>query len=217
MPDAAVTDLAGHLPANPPAGSAAVHTSGLLGLAALAAARDRGWATGAFHPLRPFPSPQPPAAFQGITIAVDASGPDLLQQLTELAGRLGAHARRVTDDQRSLYHAAAVLGSNYAVALAAEASGALEEIGWTRDEALAALLPLLRGAVDSLQADGLPQALTGPIRRGDDRAVRAHLHALSGSSRARVYRILGLAALQVAREGGLDEEAARQIEEALTG
>ena len=123
----------------------------------------------------------------------------------------------MTDPERPLYHAAAVLGSNYAVALAAEAANALEQIGWTRGEALSALLPLLRGAVDSLAADGLPAALTGPIRRGDAAAVREHLQALDGIARVLVCRILGLTAFRVARGAGLDEEAARRIQEALTG
>ena len=217
VPESAVPEMAQRLPADPAPGSATVHTSGLLPLTSLDAARGRGWAVGAFHPLLPFPSAQPPAAFHGVTFGVDASTPELLAALEAVARQLGGHARRVTDAQRPLYHAAAVLASNYVVALAAEAARVLEAAGWTPAEALAALLPLLRGAVESLRAEGLPAALTGPIRRGDAAAVEAHLDALSGISRARVYRILGSAALQIAREAGLDDEAARRIQEALTG
>lgn len=217
MPDAAVAEAAERLPADPAPHSAVVHTSGLLPLRALAGAGDRGWAVGGFHPLRPFPAPQPPPALHGVTFGVDASTPELLDELMALAARLGGRARRVTDAARPLYHAAAVLGSNYVVALAAEAADALEQVGWSRGEAVTALLPLLRGAVDSLEQDGLPAALTGPIRRGDAAAVRAHLAALERIAHASVYRILGSAALQLARDAGLDEEAARRIQEALTG
>ena len=217
VPDTAVPETAARLPDHPAPGSAAVHTSGLLPLTALASAQAAGWEAGAFHPLRPFPGPQPPEAFHGITFGVDASTPALLEHLRTLAARLGGVARSVSDAQRPLYHAAAVLGSNDVVALAAAASETLEQIGWSRPDALAALLPLLRGAVESLAADGLPAALTGPVRRGDVQAVRAHLLALRGSAREVAYRILGLAALRLAREAGLNEEAAEQIQEALTG
>lgn len=217
MPDATIAELAARLPADPPAGSAVAHTSGALTLDALGAARGRGWQVGAFHPLRPFPGWQPQSAFRGITIAVDASSPELLSRLEGLARDLGATPHRVDDADRAVYHAAAVMGSNYLVALTAEAVALLEQIGWSRADSLAAISALMRASFDGVESEGLPGALTGPIRRGDAATVRRHLEALDGTSHARVYRILGLAALRLAREGGLDEEAARQIEEALTG
>jgi predicted short-subunit dehydrogenase-like oxidoreductase (DUF2520 family) len=217
VPDAAVPEVAQRLPVDPPPGSAVVHTSGALTLDAIRPARERGWAVGGFHPLRPFPEAQPPPAFSGITIAVDASTPGVLAGLELLAKRLGATPHRVTDDERAIYHAAAVTGSNYAVALVAEAAALLESVGWSRADSLAAVSALMRASLDGVDAEGLPGALTGPIQRGDVATVRRHLEALKGTWHARVYRILGLAALRLAREGGLDEATAQRIEEALTG
>ena len=222
VPEPAVPDLAATLAggSRPPSSSAVVHVSGALQLAALEPARAAGWEVGSMHPLRPFPRQLPPSALGGITFAVDASTPELLNRLEDLARRLGGTPRRVPDAERTRYHAAAVLGANYTVALAGEAARILQEAGWTRDEAVAALVPLMRGAVDDLAAIGLPRALTGPIRRGDAATVRAHIAELERSqtaSLARVYRILGFAALELARESGLNEEAAARIQEALTG
>lgn len=172
------------------------------------------------HPLRPFPRVLPADAFAGIYFAVDATTEPLLARLEELARRLGGIPRRVPDGERILYHAGAVLGANYLVALAGQAVAALEQAGWPPEEALAALLPLMRGALDDLGEQGLPSALTGPIRRGDATTVRRQAAALAETSApnlARVYRIVGLAALELARRAGLDEEAAARIEEALTG
>lgn len=222
VPEPAVQPLAQRLADSagpPPAGSAAIHVSGALPLGVLEPAREAGWAVGSFHPLRPFPRTLPPAALAGIHYAVDASTPELLQQLEDLARRLGGTPRRVPDAERTLYHAAAVLGANYVVALSGQAAAALVAAGWPREEALAALAPLMRGAVDDVADQGLPAALTGPIRRGDAATVRAHLAGLEQATPklARVYRIVGLAALDLAREAGLDEESAARIEEALTG
>lgn len=217
LPDQALPAAARALAGgSPPAGSAAVHLSGALGLDVLAPAGAAGWTTGSFHPLRPFAGAVPPAGWAGVLVAVDASTAELQARLEELARRLGGRPRRVPAEERTLYHAAAVTGSNYVVALAALAAGILESAGWTRGEALEALLPLLRGAVESLEAEGLPAALTGPVRRGDVETVERQLAVLEGRPAA-VYRILGLVALDLAREAGLEPEAARRIEEALTG
>lgn len=223
VPDPTVAAVAAGLRvASRDASAAVLHVSGALGLAPLEPARARGWLVGSFHPLQSFPAEREAAAFKGITVAVDGSAPGLIADLERLAADLGGRPKRVPDADRSLYHAAAVLGSNYVVALVGVAAAILAKAGWTRDEAVAALVPLLRGVADNLEESGLPAALTGPVARGDVDTVRRHLEAVEGAEsaprlHARVYRIVGLAALELAREAGLDETAARRIEEALTG
>ena len=140
--------------------------------------------------------------------------------MTRLARALGAKPRRVPPEQRTLYHAAAVMASNYVVALAAQGVDVLGRAGWTRAEALDALLPLMRGVLENLERAGLPDALIGPIRRGDPETVKrqvAELAATGGGLPLQAYRVLGAAALELARQAGLDEESARRIEEALSG
>lgn len=221
VPDPQVRFVAADLAALPlPEGAAVVHLSGALGLDVLQPIRDGGWEAGSFHPLQSFPVVRPPEAFRGSVVAIDATTPELLDELSALAGRLGARPLRVTDDQRTRYHTAAVLASNYLVALTGEAAALLESVGWTREEALAALLPLQRGVLENLGREGLPDALIGPIRRGDHETVTRQLGALRAAgleSSFQTYRILGYAALRLAREAGLDEEAAKRIELALTG
>ena len=207
-----------------------VHVSGALGLDALDALSSNP--VGSFHPLQSFPSPRPPSAFSGITIAVDASTPALHRRLIGLARKLGAKPKHVDDSQRVTYHAAAVFASNFVNVVFAEAVRLLQGIGWTERESVSALLPLLDGAVANIHMSGPVQALTGPIRRGDADTVRRHLDALkelgsrpSGASRHvpingeetyRLYRMLGLVALQVAIEAGLDRAAAERTRRALT-
>jgi len=62
----------------------------------------------------------------------------------------------------------------------------------SQDEGLKALLPLVRGTVENLETVGLPNALTGPIARGDvgtinsaaaDR-IRSTLDAQNGGNEA---------------------------------
>ena len=226
VPDGSIERFAREIAAGGvmPRGVAFVHCSGALGLDvldALAAAH----AVGSFHPLQSFPEPRPPEAFRGSLVAIDAGTDPLRRRLQRLARDVGAKPREVRDAERVVYHAAAVFASNYLVALAGEAVELLRAIGWTEREAVAGLVPLMRGALAEVARRGPTAALTGPIRRGDVETVTRHLEALAaidarsprgGSFRADVYRMLGLAALEIASKAGLDPAAAEQVDRALT-
>jgi predicted short-subunit dehydrogenase-like oxidoreductase (DUF2520 family) len=214
----------------PPPHLGIVHLSGALGLGALGALQDNP--RGSFHPLQSFPMPRDPSAFVGVTVAVDATTPALLRRLASLARQLGARPKHVEDSRRVLYHAAAVYASNFVDVVVAEAVRILGRAGWTERDATAALLPLAEGAVDNIRKRGAVQALTGPIRRGDADTVSLHLAALggldpSGAARqrpmrngegktTRLYRMLALVALDIARQAGLEPAAAERTRRALT-
>jgi predicted short-subunit dehydrogenase-like oxidoreductase (DUF2520 family) len=225
VPDAAVASLAGQVAAGGeiPASVAFVHCSGALGLGALGRLAVRH-EVGSFHPLQSFPRPRDPEAFRGSLVAIDAAAPGLRRRLERLARDLGAKPRGVDEADRVVYHAAAVFASNYLVALAAEAVQLLGKIGWSESEAVAGLIPLMRGALDEVARRGPTAALTGPIRRGDVETVTRHLEALadldSGSSarprKADVYRMLGQIALEIAARAGLEPTAVGRVNRALT-
>jgi predicted short-subunit dehydrogenase-like oxidoreductase (DUF2520 family) len=212
VPDGAVTEMATRIAAMGPSPDlAVVHCSGSLGLYALSALGRN--ARGSFHPLQSFPAPRDRDAFVGITIAVDANTQQLLRRLRELARNLAAKPRRVRDGERVLYHAAAVFASNYVIVAVAEGVRVLQAAGWKSEEAEGALLPLVEGVVMNLRRRGITQALTGPVRRGDAETVARHLAALEDVD---LYRMLGLVALRIAIEAGLDPAAAERTRRALT-
>ena len=212
VPDPAVAELAARLRG---VRARLVHVSGALKLDALEPHPRRG----AFHPYQSFPDERPPRHFEGALIGIDASDAELLDDLKALAEKIGGRPRRVTDEQRPLYHASAVFASNYVVALGHVAARVLEAAGWDRGEALEAVVPLLSGVARNLADLGLEGSLIGPIRRGDPGTVERHLEALDNAgleSEVELYRKLGLAALDLALEAGLEPEKAGQIKKALT-
>jgi predicted short-subunit dehydrogenase-like oxidoreductase (DUF2520 family) len=218
--DPAVVELAAALGARLPAATAIVHVSGSLPLGALAAARAAGHPTGSFHPFQSFPVVRPPRAFVGSMVGVDATEEELADRLFQLARDIGGHPRRVPDEQRALYHVAAVLSSNLVVGLVSTAAGVLQSMGWTEEDAMTAIVPLLSGVIDNLATQGLGGALIGPIRRGDAATIRRHLTELQRQGleeSTSVYRILGMATLELALATGLDKASGEQIKEALTG
>jgi len=217
VPDDAVLSTAGQLAraGRPISDSVAfVHLSGALPLGALEPLRATH-PIGSFHPLQSFPEPRAPASLRGIVVAVDASSPLLMRRLSSLARAVGARPKRVGDSSRPLYHAAAVFASNYVDVLLGEGVRLLQAAGWSEKEASAGLLALTEGTLASVRKRGVAAALTGPVRRGDVNTVKRHLDSLSGPA-ADLYRMLGLIALEIAVEAGLEPAAAGRMHRALT-
>lgn len=198
-----------------PEGAAAVHLSGANSAALLAPLAGRGWQVGAFHPLQTFADAHSPV-LPGTVFAIDAAG-SLAEQLASVARALGGTPLPIPPETRAIYHAAAAMMANYTVVLAAQASALLAECGLPQAQALAALLPLLRGAVESLDRLGVPAALTGPIARGDAATVARHLDALAKAAPEAlpIYRTLGAAAVPLARAIGGDAQGLDTITELL--
>jgi predicted short-subunit dehydrogenase-like oxidoreductase (DUF2520 family) len=216
-PDQFLADLAARLAAvGPAAASAFVHVSGAADLTVLEPLAARGNDVGSFHPLQSFPRPRPPSAFMGSLFAIEYSSEALGAELRQLARDLGGVPHRIQGPQHTRYHAAAVMASNYVIALAGQATGLLVETGLSRDQALEAILPLMRGVLGNLEELGLPDALIGPIRRGDHETVSRQLAALASEPVAfDVYRSLGLAALELAAEAGLPPAQQSRIRDVL--
>jgi predicted short-subunit dehydrogenase-like oxidoreductase (DUF2520 family) len=190
LPDAAVAAVAAELPWR--AGQSVLHTSGGLDLSVLDPAGKREALIGGFHPLRAFAAGDSDAnAFAGVTIGI-AGGPALLPQLESFASTLGARALRIDGVDRTLYHAAAVFASNFAVALLVAARHAWTLAGLPEAEARASLAPLLGGAAANASAMPLEKALSGPIVRGEADVIARHLEKLGRAPElADLYRALG--------------------------
>jgi predicted short-subunit dehydrogenase-like oxidoreductase (DUF2520 family) len=199
-----------------------VHCSGALPSTVLASAREAGARIASFHPLQAFAGVD--AAIRqipGSAFAIEGD-PDLASDLDRLAVLLGGSAVHLRANQKTLYHAAAALLSNYTVTLAATAADLLVREGLAPDAntALRYLLPLLRGTVNNLEALGLPGALTGPIARGDAGTVARHLVALDKCAPEvlDLYRELAEQTIPLAREkSGLSEEDIARLRDALAG
>jgi predicted short-subunit dehydrogenase-like oxidoreductase (DUF2520 family) len=143
-----------------------------------------------------------------------AGDPAAVNTARRLVYEMGGSPFVVAPTLRPIYHAAAVMASNYLVALTAASIRMLGEAGVDEDQALRALVPLLRGTLANMEELGLPAALTGPIPRGDADTVRLHLARLSPEDRL-LYSGLGLELLRLARAAGLDPARADEIESLL--
>lgn len=185
VPDGAVPGVAATLAACGAAlaGRGLVHTAGMLGSDALAAARLTGVATGVLHPLQALAGAESAELLRGAYFRLEGDG-RLREQLEAFVGDLGGHRLDVPPGALAAYHAAAVLAGNAPLALLARAQSVLESVGVEAAGAHAALAALLHGAATNAMRTGAREALTGPVARGDASAIAAHLGALDADAAA---------------------------------
>jgi predicted short-subunit dehydrogenase-like oxidoreductase (DUF2520 family) len=189
VPDEAIGAAAGQLAGTAP--SLVGHVSGATTLDALAPAAERGVGTFSLHPLQTFADGETPV--EGIPAAIAGATQQSLSYARSLAEALGMRPFEVPEEGRAAYHAAAAIASNLLVALEESASELLERIGV--DDGRELLAPLvLRTAAN--WAERGPEALTGPIARGDRATVQRHRVALAESAPelVRLYDALAMRA-----------------------
>ena len=154
------------------------------------AAAPAGYAVGSMHPLQTVADPWSGGdRLRGVAFAL-AGEPEALAVARRLVRALDGQPLVIPPKLRPLYHAAAVFASNYLVALVSAAVRLLGQTGVDEEDAVAAVLPLIRGTLNNLGNLGVGAALTGPIARGDVDTVRLHLARLSPEDRA-LYCALG--------------------------
>jgi predicted short-subunit dehydrogenase-like oxidoreductase (DUF2520 family) len=193
---------------------AALHLSGALSTDALEPLHGVGYGVGSMHPLMAVADPWLAGErLTGIAFALTGE-PLAVGAARRVVSALRGLPLIIPATQRPLYHAAAVLASNYLVGLTGAAVRILGEAGVDSEDAVRALIPLLRGTLDNIEQLGVHAALTGPIARGDVDTVRLHLARLSAADRV-LYCGLGLELLRLARAAGLDEQRARELESLL--
>lgn len=219
VPDRAIEAVARSLAGRAwPEGSLALHLSGSVEVDALDALSVAGLAIGGLHPLKSFVDPVRDAATLAGTVAAIEGDGAAVEVAERLARALGLASFRLAPGARPAWHAAASHACNHFVALVDQALDLAESAGLAREQARAALVPLLRGTLDHL-ADREPSAaLTGPIARGDLGAVLRHLTALDGMAAdvAAGYRALARRAVRLARSRrSLDEDTAAALLDAL--
>ncbi len=191
------------------------HCSGAFGPELLEPARKAGAAIGALHPLQSFASAEQALrrlrgtffTFEGDTEAAPAA--------RRIVRAAGGRFLPIAPGNRALYHAASCVLSNYLVALADMGVEMMERAGLARADAARAAQPLLRGTLENVKALGTPEALTGPVARGDVETVQRHLEALRDQPPQflRLYAELGRYTVAVARRKGLRPSEAAMLME----
>jgi predicted short-subunit dehydrogenase-like oxidoreductase (DUF2520 family) len=193
-----------------------LHTSGANAAAnILSVLRPNVRAVGTLHPLVSFADPRVAVEHMPeIAFGIEGDEP-AKHHAKRLVRALGSRAVFLTAENLPLYHAGAVLASNYVVALADMAARLLVTAGVPQEQALPTLIPLLSSVVHNLEQLGLPGALTGPVERGDVSSVEQHLRILEARAPEllELYRLVGRDILRLAREkSNLEPDKVKRLE-----
>ncbi len=188
------------------------HCSGSLPSTLLHAAKENGAITGSIHPLQSFATTNNEKnPFEGIIAAIEGEAKAVETGLI-LAGDLKARGFKIETDSKTMYHASAVVASNFLVTLAEFAYDLLSVSGIERKDAYAVLGPLIEGTLSNIKNVGPVDALTGPVVRGDFGTVEDHLNEISKKTPelTSLYKILGFHTVSIAKKRGTLNETAEQ-------
>lgn len=193
-------------------GSVVLHCSGALSSTELMSAKTCGANIGSMHPLQSFASAEYEFnPFSGIVTSVegDREAIDAAKHVTE---DLGSYCVTIKTEAKMLYHASAVVASNYLVTLLDLSLSLIKLAGVTGEDALRGLKPLIEGTISNVEKMGIQNALTGPIARGDIQIIEKHLSEIGSKTPQllSLYKTLGLYTVEIAKEKGSISEAVRK-------
>jgi len=181
-----------------------LHCSGSLPSTILSFGEGGNYHVGSLHPLQSFASLKTDwNPFRGIIAAVE--GDDAATATArEVAKALGAVCLEIKTEAKSMYHASAVVASNYLVSLMDLSLRLMAAAGISGKNAIDVLNPLIKGTLSNIEKVGIPEALTGPISRGDVETVADHLTQMATVTPdlIPIYKSLGRHTIQLALAKG---------------
>jgi len=158
-------------------GKIILHTSGANDSSALQPLADLGAATGSMHPMQTF-SEKRPAELAGRIFGIEGN-PTALKVVRKMVQQMGGVAVGLSGANKAAYHSAGLFACTHVLSLMETATRLLMSQGFTRRQAVRALVPLTRQVLDNFECVGPHAAWTGPIARGDFATVGRHVKALA--------------------------------------
>ena len=135
------------------------------------------------HPLKSLPPVGEPSDLRGSLLVFEGAHRDVAARIASAAG---ARFAEIAPQQKVLYHAAAVFGSNYIAALL-DIAEELIGIEHARDD----LAALAESAIENWRRHSDSRRFTGPAARGEREVMERHLSALQKDPQlAELYRVL---------------------------
>jgi len=194
-------------------GQLVLHLSGSLTSEALNAASEAGADTLSMHPAQTLVRPLTGADLLKSTWFCLEGNDSAITRGREIANAISGKITVIDKDKKALYHAALSIASNYLTTIEAIAVDLLTKAGIPRENTLALLMPLIQGSVDTLADCNLPDALTGPISRGDVMTIEKHLRAIEAATEAHLplYKMLGLETLKIASAKGKMAQGSEEV------
>ncbi len=183
------------------------HMSGALSSDRLKPLREKGAAVFSVHPMQSFADHEKSILdLENTTFGIEGS--QKIEIIISLLEKTDNPYILLTPDQKTEYHIASCIVSNFLTALLDSGFNIMKSIGIEETTAISALAPMIRGTVENIIKLGPQKALTGPIARGDLQTIKKHLLALEkNKTAAETYRSMGKLTLDLAKKEKLSDPA----------
>lgn len=140
---------------------------------------------------------------------------EITSLMREYLTGLKLNVRIIDSSIKTKYHLAASVVSNQVIALIAQGIELLEDCGFSEEDSLKALSPLISGNIEHILDRGPVKALTGPVQRGDISTVKKHLDVLASDEDKLLYTLLSRKLLKLAKIKNPDKDF-NKLEKFLT-
>lgn len=104
--------------------------------------------------------------------------PEHLGDFIAMLSSFGNQIQIIPKEKKGLYHGAAVFASNFVNALVYVSALQMEACGFSHEDALKALFPLIAYNIEGIGAKGCIENLTGPIERCDLVTLYRHFNSI---------------------------------------
>jgi predicted short-subunit dehydrogenase-like oxidoreductase (DUF2520 family) len=196
-----------------------LHTSGAMDRAVLGPLARRGASTGSLHPMQTFSGRGAPN-LEKVIFAVEGDR-RAAAVARKIARSLGGVPVAMSGENKPAYHAAGLLVAGHSLGLMEAASQVLLKLGFSRRNALRALLPLTRQMLDNFEKLGPQKSWTGPLSRGDFETVARHTKAMQRYPREfqEAYAVLALLSSKVLSKNraGASNQLKRVLKKSMGG
>lgn len=218
VPESALESVGSTIAEGLAPGTVVWHLAGAAGVAPLAPVAQHGGLRCALHPVQAFPDPDAglarlPGSAWGLTCdeGLGAWARAVVEE------DLGGRVFELREEDRPVWHAAAVTAAGGAIAIMSLGERLLASVGVAA--AGDVLGPLAGAAVANAARRGATASLTGPAVRGEWATVSSHVRALEISAPELVepYRDATRLILQVAEGAGVVTSEARRAAAAALG
>lgn len=147
------------------------HCSGLLNSSILGPLSEKGALIGSSHPIQTF-NKQKLENFEGIFVTLEGDQ-DAVKALDEIFEKLGSKTLFIEPQHKAVVHLAAVFASNFMISLGSVSQHILDRVGMSQN-AVRLFEPLMQTTLKNMLSMELPDALSGPVKRGDKTTIELH-------------------------------------------
>lgn len=188
-------------------GTYIIHCSGFQNVDVLESLKNKGAKVGALHPFQTFYY-ESESLFKNVTWGIECDEEDYKEfsNLVLVTEGIPLRLPQEAIENKALYHAAAVVASNYITPVMQLANQIAKSINLKEDELLATIArTTINNNLKSFKGENVP--LTGPIVRGDKKTIEIHINAMKGKPELlRPYCQFGLATAELAFRNELISE-----------